>query len=189
MNQIKEVYSRVHADESAVDAAIIKAKEQKITRFPVGRVAAIAAGFVVVMIAVAIAIFALQPKIADRSAVMSREADAGAAEERAAEQAADDYADLAASIDSVEVVSAKNAAEELTVEYVIKKESGYTPESITLSVEDENQNSVALLMSEAEESDEGWHITARFKPVSSQSITCIFYNGETRLGDQSVLIS
>ena len=54
MNQIKDVYARISADESVVNTAIEKAKQQKIKRLPVGRIAAIAAGFVAVILAVSI---------------------------------------------------------------------------------------------------------------------------------------
>lgn len=194
MNQIKEVYARIHADGPAVDAAIEKAKKQKITHFPAHRVAAIAAGFVVVIVAAGAVIFALQPKT-DTSAYMPyEEADAGGAMEAVPEADEDKAADGAgysagsAVQNDIEVISAVDHGDELTVVYSIRTQSGYEPEHIALKAEDENGTELTPLGEERVLSQDSWDITARFEPAAPQRITCKFYDGETLIREQTVTV-
>lgn len=193
MNQIKEVYSCVTADEAAVTTAIEKAKQQKIRKFPVRRIAAVAASFVVVIVAAGAVIFALQPKTktADSAFSMQYE-EAGGAKERSveAEDRNDDELPVSGSAkNDVDIVSAVSSGD-VAIEYRIRKESGYTPESLTLTVEDEAGKSVAKLFEDAPVSDGkgGWYVTARFESVASKNIICKFYDGDVLIREETVRV-
>lgn len=183
MDRIKEVYARVTADEKTVDEAIQKAKEQKVSRFPSGRVAAIAAGFVVI-VAVGLAVFALRSGMMPDNSVAYK--DAGAAEAIENENAY--IGELA--VNGIEVAAATLSSEELKVEYVILKESGYTPDSVTLSLEGEDGGIIVPLgAGDAVSEGDGWRVSARFRPVVPQQIKCRFYSGDTLLKEETVTVS
>ena len=191
MNQIKEVYSRVTADDSAVDAAIIKAKEQKITRISAGKITAIAAVFVAAVIAVGAIVFILQAKSVSMSSESYREADEGAAYEVAEEEAADEgYVNSVAVVSGVDVASAISSEEELTVVYFISKDSGYAPGQLALAVEYGEGSRISKLDdATVADGSGGWYITSHFEAIQSQEIVCKFYDGETFIGKATVTVS
>lgn len=193
MNQIKDVYARISADESVVNTAIEKAKQQKIKRLPVGRIAAIAAGFIVAIAVSAALVFSLQPKLrtSEMAAAGQYEEEKAGAAEQLSPEAQNEYDSGYSASDSaaediavISAVASKNTA----VEYHLTKKSGYLPEELTLRVEDEQGQSVEKLSKDAPRSDGegGWYVTEYFERAETQTITCKFYSGETLIREETV---
>ena len=175
MNQIKEVYSRVTADRDAVDAAIVKAKQEKITRFPARRAVSVAAGFVAAAVVIGAAVFILQHRAADFVPSVSREAQADVAYEAPQDAAG-------AVLSDPEITAVDFSDEELTVTYRSGSIGEDAAQAVTLFVEDEAGSSVPRLQEEESFSENGErYVTAHFEPIPAQDIVCKFYQGETLL--------
>ena len=215
MNKIKDVYSYVTVDSDTVTQAIENAKKQQIRRFPVKRIIAIAAGFVIVSAVLGIAVFTLSHQTPLSSAVYNEKAQISAAEnDSAANEAADmdtagitggsAYAGAADSIDgsksgsaadtgsasSLYVSYAAFAADGVLVEYRVSKDSPYYDEALSAVLVGENGGEILSTDQTVTEDSQGNQIvTVHFPPCEENALTLRFYRGEPVLREETVTLT